>query len=394
MANKMNFGVGINLYADKFRKGAKQVNGYLKGMKTQVIALGAAFGIGGFALGNFFSKAFETVRSLNKAQTTLKNVTKTTTEYNKAMNFLNENAKKYNKDIIDLTNNYSKFVAASQGTGMALKDVQSTFEALTQASTYYNLSQDETNGVMLALSQMMSKGKIQAEELRGQLGERLPGALGVMARALGVTQKELDKLMQDGKLISSEVLPKFGEQLKLETAGFDKNSIEGSLQELKRMWTDIWKDPKMQEAFKGLIHSLTNALQWTANNIKNIFQFAIAGMVAYANAMFGKMLAKFEAHRKILVARYDVIDSNVLGKHIQSPSTFGMPTADVKRLNEIRGVLNRIADTELLNVEQKYAMISKYSERWKFQSEAAVNVSKRWADQIQHTYNRYEILKC
>jgi tape measure domain-containing protein len=35
---------------------------------------------------------------------------------------------------------------------------------------------------LLALNQMMSKGTIQAEELRGQLGEALPGAFGIMAK--------------------------------------------------------------------------------------------------------------------------------------------------------------------------------------------------------------------
>ena len=39
------------------------------------------------------------------------------------------------------------------------------------------LSADQTSGVLLALQQMISKGTVQAEELRGQLGERLPGAL-------------------------------------------------------------------------------------------------------------------------------------------------------------------------------------------------------------------------
>ena len=61
------------------------------------------------------------------------------------------------------------------------------------------MSADDSNGVMLALSQMMSKGKVSSEELRLQMGERLPVALQAMAKAAGVSISGLDKLMKEGK---------------------------------------------------------------------------------------------------------------------------------------------------------------------------------------------------
>lgn len=63
-------------------------------------------------------------------------------------------------------------------------------------------------GAFLALGQMISKGKVQAEELRGQLGERLPGAFQLAAKAMNMTTAELDKFMADGKLTAEELLPK------------------------------------------------------------------------------------------------------------------------------------------------------------------------------------------
>ena len=45
---------------------------------------------------------------------------------------------------------------------------------MAQASVVLGMSQEETEGALRAVQQMMSKGKVQAEELRGQLGERLP----------------------------------------------------------------------------------------------------------------------------------------------------------------------------------------------------------------------------
>ena len=54
--------------------------------------------------------------------------------------------------------------------------------------------------VFLAISQMISKGKVSAEELRLQLAERMPGAVNIFAKAIGVTTSELDKMLQEGKV--------------------------------------------------------------------------------------------------------------------------------------------------------------------------------------------------
>ena len=64
-----------------------------------------------------------------------------------------------------------------------------------------------------------SGNSISSEELRGQLSERIPGALQIMARSLNVTEKELGGLLESGSLVASEVLPKFATQMAMETAG-------------------------------------------------------------------------------------------------------------------------------------------------------------------------------
>jgi len=88
----------------------------------------------------------------------------------------------------------------------------------------------------------MSKGTIQAEELRGQLGEALPGAFGIMAKAVGVTEQELSKMMKAGELLASEVLPKFAKQLEI-TYGIENiNRIETmttAQNRLSNAWTNF-----------------------------------------------------------------------------------------------------------------------------------------------------------
>lgn len=114
---------------------------------------------------------------------------------------------------------FSQFAAAAKQTELEGQGVRDVFSGVSQAATVMGLSADNQQGVFRALTQIMSKGKVQAEELRGQLGERLPGAFQIASRAMSMTTAELDKFMADGKLISEDFLPKFAKQLETEFGG-------------------------------------------------------------------------------------------------------------------------------------------------------------------------------
>lgn len=95
------------------------------------------------------------------------------------------------------------------GKDSALKDhLNGIFESVSMAGSALALSKDQMDGVFLALGQMISKGKVQAEELRGQLGERLPGAFDMAAKAMGVTTAKLDDMLKKGQVTAEEMLPK------------------------------------------------------------------------------------------------------------------------------------------------------------------------------------------
>ncbi len=132
-----------------------------------------------------------------------------------------------------------KMWTAATGTSSIRGDVaRQTFEDVALSAASMGLSAETQEGVFLAMSQMMSKGTVQAEELRGQLGERLPGAFALMAKSMGVSERRLGKMMENGEVLSAEVLPKFAALLRTEFAGgLDKanNSINGTLVRLDNM---------------------------------------------------------------------------------------------------------------------------------------------------------------
>jgi tape measure domain-containing protein len=66
------------------------------------------------------------------------------------------------------------------------------------------------------VKKMLSKGNVQAEELRGQLGERLPGAISYAAKALGVTTRQLNKMLEQGQVLAEDMIPKLSRVLREE----------------------------------------------------------------------------------------------------------------------------------------------------------------------------------
>lgn len=111
---------------------------------------------------------------------------------------------------------YVQIAASTQGTALEGVATDQISLASTQASSGLSLNAEQTDRVNVALSQMASKGKISAEEIRGQLGDVLPGAFQIASRAMGMTTQEFDKLMSTGKVFSEDFLPKFAQQLQAE----------------------------------------------------------------------------------------------------------------------------------------------------------------------------------
>lgn len=108
---------------------------------------------------------------------------------------------------------YAKFSAAASLAGRDSQEIKYIFESFAEVGRVAGLSADNMDGVFKALEQVISKGSIQAEELRGQLGDRLFGAFQVAAEALKKEFPQLDKAMKEGK-VTSEQLVKIAEKYK------------------------------------------------------------------------------------------------------------------------------------------------------------------------------------
>lgn len=109
-------------------------------------------------------------------------------------------------NIDDLTKGYTAFAIAANSTGLSLKQAKFVFESITKTGRVFHLSADDMQGIFRAMQQMLSKGQVYAEELNGQLGERLPGAVALFAKGMGMTTQELLKAMEKGEVTAQAVI--------------------------------------------------------------------------------------------------------------------------------------------------------------------------------------------
>lgn len=279
MAGRLSFSITINLLTENFKRGTNQVKAAFRSMQMQILTFAAALGAGGLGLSNLVSRFIDVARETNRVTTALKNVSGTMSQYADNQKYLLDLAKKYGLEINALTANYAKFTAAASISGMSMIDQRKVFESVSRACTAFGMSADDSNGVMLALSQMMSKGKISSEELRLQMGERLPVALQAMAKAAGVSVAGLDKLLKQGKLMSKDVLPKFAEALNEMIPNVDTDNLETSVNRLKNVFTELVNGTDIQSKYKALIDWLTNIVKSAADNIKSIVTYLVAAVL-------------------------------------------------------------------------------------------------------------------
>ncbi|GDS02544.1 membrane protein [Escherichia coli] len=183
-----------------------------------------------------------------------------------AETFIRGLADKTGLNISEGLSSYAKFAAGAQGS-MSQEQTQELFGNATAMSRLMGLSNDELNGILKAFEQMASKGKIQAEELRGQLGDRMAGAFKLFAEALGMTATELDKAMKDGKILSSDTLPKVAKQMGLmidKAGGWAEvaKSTQTALGKLANNWDDTMVKifSGSQDELNGFLSSLGNLL--------------------------------------------------------------------------------------------------------------------------------------
>jgi len=190
------------------------------------------------------------------------------------MSYLIDLTSRYGLKLNDTAKAYASFAAAARGTAIEGQKTRDIFESISKAASVMGLTSEQTSGALLALQQMVSKGTVQAEELRGQLGERLPGAFQVAARAMGVTTQELGKMLEQGQVTADDFLPKFAAALNEHIGDAAENAahrLDAATNKVETAWDRLKRnvgDAGTSEFMRGQFLVLEDALMGVSESME------------------------------------------------------------------------------------------------------------------------------
>ena len=127
----------------------------------------------------------------------------------KQIDFLRKTASESGVSLGALSGEFVRFSASMKSVNVPMAESNALFRAVTAASASLGLEAEATSGALNALGQMASKGTVSMEELRQQLGDRLPGALGLAAKGMGITEAQLIALVSSGGLATRDFIVPF-----------------------------------------------------------------------------------------------------------------------------------------------------------------------------------------
>jgi tape measure domain-containing protein len=163
----------------------------------QVLLYGTAYK----ALAFFTSlpgQAFEAAKNLEVFRNQLDAVTQSTGQFGPSLKFIENSIKELNIPIDSAREGFTRLFASLQPAGFDPGSIQNLFGGITKAAATFGLSADQVDRVFYAFGQMASKGQVMSEELKGQLGDVLPGSVALFAEAAKMSMTEFTKALEDG----------------------------------------------------------------------------------------------------------------------------------------------------------------------------------------------------
>jgi tape measure domain-containing protein len=150
----------------------------------------------------FPAQVGDAVGALQSFRNTLGAISPSAEEAAESSQFILDIVDKYNTPIQSARDGFTKLYASMKPTGFSGDEIRDLFLGISQAAATFGMSAEKVDRVNYAFAQMASKGQVMSEELKGQLGDVLPGAMGIFAEAAGFTGPDaitkFSKALEDG----------------------------------------------------------------------------------------------------------------------------------------------------------------------------------------------------
>jgi tape measure domain-containing protein len=294
-------------------------------------------------LTNVFSEFLGVRNALALASTETDNLSEKLEIGNRNLSFAAQLATKYKVNLISLTKEYSKFTNAAVLAGKTINESNKYFTTFSKLARILNMDGQAISGMFLALEQMISKGFVSMEELRRQLGQYIPGAMELAAKAMGYGSdqlKEFYDLVASGKLTTKEFLDPFVAQI-------EKFATDALLEEALK---------KPQAALQGLINTFTK-LQVV---LGSLLAPHITSLLEKITSLIDKFISWIEPSNAVAKALFNTAEQtenvyNAVEPTISSINNFTESAVELKKeitsaIEPLANVANSFNDTAVAMV--------------------------------------------
>jgi len=276
---------------------------FLKPMLPMGMGIGGMLG-GGYA----FRELITAGREVMAMELKMKAVSGSSQEFARNMKFVRDMSQEMGLDLITTGNAFANIVVTAKEK-MSPEAMQEMFKGFNKYYTAVHMTTDDQRLANLAIQQMFGKDKIQAQEARLQMGQRVTPFIKLLTEVakeqMGSKFTSFDDVMKRGLLDPSKMLPEVAKKLTeiANTGGAYeealKNSqvaqirfnnslkefsvivMKGGLDHLLAVMFTIGSEavPMAAKAIKGLMHS-----------IKNLYLFLTEAVLTF-NTLFATTIA-------------------------------------------------------------------------------------------------------
>jgi hypothetical protein len=300
--------------------------------------------LGSLTIGELGREFFAATQAANQFKATMEVLEQTPMMQSQEWERVRADANHFGADLLQFSDNFSKFAVAAHESGMKLGESFKVYEGFQTVMTALHLGQEQQQSVGLAIREIMDQGYVSTQRLTRQLGLVLPGAMSTLQKAWKEQGKSgislfdaLKKKMVDGQWALDTLANHY---TKVYGPGV-KSALEGPIQQWNILKNNIHEtmieigNDGAKKAFADFIAKLSGGLD--PEHMKNFAQSISDGLV--------KALHKAGEAVDFLKAHWSQIKGplgealSLLGKWMIISASLRISKAIVSPLADMYGVL-------------------------------------------------------
>lgn len=157
--------------------------GLIGGGLSRMYGPALALGLGGYGLSQLNQRNQQVVSAQLQSSAVVQQAGGTAAQGADSFQYLRSEGQRIGFNYLDASGDYNKLISGLTGSGVGLKESQKVFSGFAELARVNKLDKTTQNRLFRALSQVAGKGKLQSEELVGQIAESLPGGTALFAQA-------------------------------------------------------------------------------------------------------------------------------------------------------------------------------------------------------------------